>query len=496
MMMIMRATHIFILVFVLLGCSNTLHYTYPPPSEPMVTVELGTTVQEKEPLSTPPSETPEPQIKDKPNEQDTAIPLKNAPVKQDHQYDIAFEITPQVESWINRLSGKEKKHFQISLTRLDRIRPVMEEIFERHDIPKDLVYLCLVESGANAYAVSCSGATGYWQFIPDTAKRYGLQVNRLVDERKHLDKSTEAAAHYLKDLYAVFGDWLLAIAAYNAGEGAISRLMKSNQGVYTFWDISHSMTIKPETLDYVPKFIATVVLTKNREKYGLPMAKSSSKKPQYTPNTDDSPIYFDKMAQARDIIEESNTVLVTDNISPPSKDSRLKTTKTIDRGITHTVHKGDTLYFLAKKYDTTVNIIAHANGISPKKRLALGKVLTIPANNTKELQKQKQEQVHVVAKGDTLEGISKKYGTTAGDIKRANHLKDPRAIQPKKVLAIPRAKNVQASGKTTLYKVKKGDTIWGISRQFDVSQMDLRRWNRLTSAAQIKPGDNLTIYRR
>lgn len=494
MMMIMRATVIPILVFVLLGCSNTLHYTYPPPSEPMITVELGTTVQEKEPLSPPP---PEPQIQDKPQEQDSDIPLKNAPVKQDHQYDIAFEITPKVESWINRLSGKEKKHFQISLTRLDRIRPVMEEIFERHGIPKDLVYLCLVESGANPYAVSCSGATGYWQFIPDTAKRYGLQVNRWVDERKHLDKSTEAAAHYLKDLYAVFGDWLLAIAAYNAGEGAISRLMKSNQGVYTFWDISHSMTIKPETLDYVPKFIATVVLTKNREKYGLPMAEPSSKKPQYTPNADDSPIYFDKMAQARDIIEESNTVLVTDNIYPSSKGSRLKAAKTIDSGITYTVRKGDTLYFLAKKYATTVETIAHANGISPKKRLALGKVLTIPANNTEGLQKQKREQVHVVAKGDTLEGNTKKYGTTVGDIKRANHLKDHLAIQPKKVLAIPRAKNVQAASvKTTLYKVKKGDTIWGISRQFDVSQMDLRRWNRLTSAAQIKPGDNLTIYRR
>jgi membrane-bound lytic murein transglycosylase D len=494
MMMVMRATVIPILVFVLLGCSNTLHYTYPPPSEPMITVELGTTVQEKEPLSPP---LPEPQLQDKPQKQDTDIPLRNAPVKQDHQYDIAFEITPQVESWINRLSGKEKKHFQISLTRLDRIRPVMEEIFERHGIPKDLVYLCLVESGANPYAVSCSGATGYWQFIPDTAKRYGLQVNRLVDERKHLDRSTEAAAHYLKDLYAVFGDWLLAIAAYNAGEGAISRLMKSNQGVYTFWDISHSMTIKTETLDYVPKFIATVVLTKNREKYGLPMAEPSSKKSQYAPNADDSPIYFDKMAQARDIIEESNTVLVTDNISPSSKGSRLKAAKTIDSGITYTVRKGDTLYFLAKKYATTVETIAHANGISPKKRLALGKVLTIPANNTKGLQKQKREQVHVVAKGDTLEGNTKKYGTTVGDIKHANRLKDPRGIQPKKVLAIPRSKNVQAASvKTTLYKVKKGDTLWGISRQFDVSQMDLRRWNRLTSAAQIKPGDNLTIYRR
>lgn len=436
MMLIIRATLIFIPVFALLGCSNTLHYTYPPPSEPVITVELGTTVQEAEPSEQPPLETPEPQIQDKTQEQEKEIPHKKAPVEKSPQYDIAFEVTPQVGSWINRLSGKEKKHFQISLARLDRIRPVMEEIFARHGIPKDLVYLCLVESGANPYAVSCSGATGYWQFIPDTAKHYGLQVNRWVDERKHLEKSTEAAALYLKDLYAIFGDWLLAIAAYNAGEGAITRLMK-DKGVRTFWDISHTMTIKPETIDYVPKFIATVMITKNREKYGLPKLEPESIRPLYVPNTVDTPVYLGELRQAADILAESNTVLISDSISPSSKGSRLKAAKPTDSAITYTVRKGDTLYSLARKYSTTVD-----------------------------------------------------------DIKRANHLKDTRQIHPKTVLAIPSAKKAQASVRTTQYKVKKGDTIWGISRQFDVSTLDLRRWNRLRSTAQIKPGDELTIYHR
>ena len=148
-----------------------------------------------------------------------------------------------MQLWIERLSVKDRDAFKSSLTRLDKIRPTMERIFKQQGIPKDLVYLCLVESNANPHAVSSSGATGYWQFIPDTAKRYGLQVNRYVDERKHLEKSTHAAAQYLKYLYSIFGDWYLAIAAYNAGEGTLLRLMK-NHDVYTFWDINNSMDNK------------------------------------------------------------------------------------------------------------------------------------------------------------------------------------------------------------------------------------------------------------
>ncbi len=184
-------------------------------------------------------------------------------------YDFEFEMNERIEWWVQQYSGRYRQQFLIALARFDSVRPVMEEILVSQGLPRDLVYLSMVESSGKANAVSRTGATGYWQFMADTARHYGLKVDRWVDERRDLEKSTRAAARYLKNLHALFGDWLLASAAYNAGEGTINRIMKRNPKVSCFWDISHPMPIKTETLEYVPKFIATLILAKNRAQYGL-----------------------------------------------------------------------------------------------------------------------------------------------------------------------------------------------------------------------------------
>jgi len=502
----------------LLSCTNTLQYTYPPPSEapPVIITEMEK-VQEPKLSETPSQQTPEPPAADKPQEvqireeqSKISTPVLKAsveriqtlPVEPEPTYDIALRVTPQVKSCIDRFTGRDKKHFKVSLARMDKVRPVMEEIFDRKGIPRELVYLCLVESGANPCAVSRSGATGYWQFLPDTARKYGLQVNRRIDERKDLEKSTEAAAQYLKYLYSLFEDWPLAIAAYNAGEGAVQRIMKAND-VCTFWDISRDMSIKPETLDYVPKFLATVAITRNRDKYGLPEPEPSSMRPGHDRNAS-----FDRMARSSDMLQESisnpETELIADSLHPSARGSQLRSSQGRQSDMTrdsfiHTVHRGDTLYSIARKYSTTMDTIEQANGISREKSLSPGKVLIIPVEGAHETKQLRQEQTHTVAKGDTLEGISKKYGTSVDDIMQANRLKDARLIQPKMTLTIPAsssAKTSLTSPRATQYTVKKGDTLWGISRQFEVSAVELRRWNRLSQADRIKPGDELTIYNR
>ena len=452
-----RATLIYTFVFALLGCSHDLHSNYPPTHPPSQVLDLSSIQEPVTRKEQPPKEIDLPQIQEKSKEiipekmKDDELVQKKVKPQKKKSADSTYEINSIVQLWIDRLSVKDRDAFKSSLARLDKIRPTMERIFKQHGLPKDLVYLCLVESNANPHAVSSSGATGYWQFIPDTAKKYGLQMNKYVDERKHLEKSTHAAAQYLKYLFSIFGDWYLAIAAYNAGEGTLIRLMK-NHDVYTFWDINNSMTIKPETIDYVPKYIATVIIAKNRNTYGLP-----NPLPGTVPGAEDSPEYMDSFVKSggglNGALSENNPDFITDTQSVSIKnggdklrkkplksskkgiDTRSATSVESDTCLNHTVHAGDTLYSLARKYSSSVNAIAKANRISPEQCLKLGKTLIIPSAQSK--------QAHV---------------------------------------------------KPTKYKVKKGDTLWGISKQFDVSTMDILRWNQLASTAQIKPGDKLTIY--
>jgi membrane-bound lytic murein transglycosylase D len=310
-----RAIIPFSLLFVLMGCSHALHYNYPPPHPTGQVLDLSSTQDPETQAEQPLTDATEPQPLEITTETTEATsqpyqpvpeePSRDKPVqtgltdKKDPGRDADHKVNPQVRYWMDRLSGRDRKTFQGQLARLDKIRPAMEQIFAQHDLPKELVYLCLVESGANPHAVSCSGATGYWQFIPDTAKKFGLQVNKYVDERKNLEKSTRAAALYLKHLYAIFGDWYLAIAAYNAGEGSVMRLMKNN-GVKTFWDIDTSMAIKPETIEYVPKYIATVVLAGNPAAYGLPSYGPSS---PVIPKTADDPGYVKRISRTGRTIE-------------------------------------------------------------------------------------------------------------------------------------------------------------------------------------------------
>jgi membrane-bound lytic murein transglycosylase D len=391
------------------------------------------------------------------------------------------EINPSVQAWIERLSVKDRSAFKSSLSRLDKIRPTMEGIFKQYGFPKDMVYLCLVESNANpALPYHALGATGYWQFYsPDTAKRYGLQVNRYVDERKHLEKSTHAAAQYLKHLYSIFGDWYQPIAAYNAGEWTIIRLMK-NHGINTYWDINRSMDIKSETIDYVPKYIATVVLANNREAYGLPDP------PQETgsgmPEGVDSPEYMSNIARSYGGIGPYATNkpdFITDAIPISSREkSRKAATASSKKGhaaqsdtdddpheyITHTVRKGDTLYSLARKYSSSVNAIAGANRISPKKGLPIGKTIIIPEGPDQVASKvsSKKRRIHTVASGETLKGISGDYGVSVEDIISANDLKDPALIQPGSTLVIPASKNKHAHANQQIQRFKRGHPLGNI----------------------------------
>ncbi len=558
----------FLFLFVLgvvLGCSFTQQEIPPPqgsPPEPgsqalfqslkpILAIHFGI----PEALAKPVAKTEELDLKKPAGDVEDA---QLSPLEQSDLHDLDFEMNNRIQWWVKRYTGPLKKHFRAELAQFDTVRPTMEKIFASYGIPKDLVYLCMIESGGRPNAVSPAGATGYWQFTAGTAKTYKLTVNSWVDERRDMIKSTHAAAKYLKALYGIFNDWLLAGAAYNAGEGNLYRIMRSHPEINTFWDISHHMPIKHETLDYIPKLIATIVLAKNRAYYGLNEADGTKSTVDYETVRVPSLTQLEEIAKVLGVPSKEICLLNAELVrkcTPPSENGhelkvprgtsetvveyvKAKSSRssrdtarekkkegppdTADEGgeaadnavetaadATHTVKKGDTLYRIAKNNSVTVKELMQANGLEEGQGLSIGQELVIPRGDkagkgrkettetreAKDPEKSTKSRTHVVEKGDTLKAVALRYDTTVDALMEANDIRNARTIQPGMVLKVP-AKGLKPSPRPVQYTVKKGDTLWGISKRFDVSIEDVRKWNKLKPTASIQPGDELTIRRQ
>jgi membrane-bound lytic murein transglycosylase D len=174
-----------------------------------------------------------------------------------------------VRDHIRYLVNERRQFLLNSYRKSYKYIPMIREEFERQGIPADLAYMALIESGFNPSALSHVGARGMWQFMPETARRFGLEVSEALDERLDPRKATEAAARYLKVLYAQFGNWPLAVAAYNCGENRVSKAMKRH-GARSFWELVQHKALPLETRKYVPSIIAVTLISRDMERYGLP----------------------------------------------------------------------------------------------------------------------------------------------------------------------------------------------------------------------------------
>ncbi len=183
-------------------------------------------------------------------------------------FDIPISINSRVEYWIDYFCGRGRGYFAKYLERSEFFIPYIAPILKQKGMPEDLVYLAMIESGFNNLARSHAKAVGPWQFISATGRRYGLNVNWWIDERRDIHKSTLAAVGYLKDLYSLFRSWELAAAAYNAGEAKVARAVRQF-GSKDFWVIARHRFLKPETRDYVPKIMAAAIIAKNRGQFGF-----------------------------------------------------------------------------------------------------------------------------------------------------------------------------------------------------------------------------------
>lgn len=372
---------------------------------------------------------------------------------------------PKVKAWLEYFTGRDRERFQRFLSRGQTYRKVIEDVLLANDLPAELYYLALIESGYQNHAVSSAKATGVWQFMPATARGYGLQVDRFVDERRDPIRSTEAAAKYLRDLFNIFGSWPLAVAAYNAGEYRIIRaIVKSKTRDY--WTLVKLKAIPSETADYVPKIMAAALAGADPDRYGL--------------KTEEVEIYPD--LEAVEIPSPIALIEITKSANLSLEKLRavnphLRGSETPANGKTYEV-------WLPKENATLIKEALPALASLVANRKVVSRTIAVARPSTNKTS-------HRVRAGENLSMLARRYGTTVRYLKQVISLKSEQ-IRPGQALRIT-SKTYQAE-RSVRYRVKRGESLMRIARRFGVTVKQIKTENSLRRD-QIIPGQTLVIRR-
>jgi len=359
----------------------------------------------------------------------------------------------RVQKWLDYFTGKGRKDMQRWLSRAPRYRPMVDRMLEAEGLPRELFYLAVIESGLNPNAYSRAHAAGMWQFISSRARMYGLKVDWWVDERRDPETATRAACTYLKELYARFGSWELALAGYNSGEGRVERAQRKRPSCPDYW----CLDLPRETENFVPKFMAALMIGSNPEEYG------------FTPATSAQPLDYDTI-EVRDAVD----LQVIADATGTTYEEIKRLNPALRRWCTP---PGDSSTRVHVPTGTGRVCLAAIDAIAPEDRVTWRR--------------------HRVSRGETLSGIAKAYGTSISAITSVNDIRNPHRIRCGSYIVIPigpGSDNVYAdSGGTISYRVRRGDTITSIARKHGKSTRDVLRWNGLGWNSRIYPGDVVTI---
>lgn len=377
-----------------------------------------------------------------------------------------FVFNPYVRNFIQLYAGRRRELTERVMGLSELYFPFFEEQLDKHNLPLELKYLAVIESALNPVARSRAGAGGLWQFMYGTGKMYGLKVNSYVDERNDVIKSTIAACEHLGDLYRIYGDWSLALAAYNAGPGNVNRAIRRAGGVKNFWLIRPYLP--RETQNYVPAFIAVAYVMEHAEDHNLyPMA------PLYT-HLDIDTIHVNK---------QLGLVTLSEVLNIPLEHLRYLNPAFRQNVIPHNPENPYVLR-LPKSYTGTflANEDAIYNHKSPEQI------------RQEQLASRVQETtIHVVRSGEVLGSIATRYGTTVREIQQLNNLKG-HIIRPGQRLIVkaPPTTNVAVQTTSNTHVVRSGETLSVIADRYRVSINNLKDWNKL-SDTKIFPGQNLIV---
>ncbi|MDZ7831021.1 MAG: LysM peptidoglycan-binding domain-containing protein [Desulfobacterales bacterium] len=406
--------------------------------------------------------------------------------------------------------GRGRQFFINSYKRSGRYRPYILEALEEEGLPEELSWLPLVESGFKVRALSRARALGLWQFITSTGYKFGLERNQYIDERLDPYKSTHAAIAYLKELHSIFGDWTTCLAAYNCGENRVLRTIKNQNINYldNFWDLYR--LLPGETARYVPKFMATLHIIDNLEKYN--MADIELDPPvRYETVSIKKQAYLKDIAEAigtkKDVLLDLNPelrykLLPEDKyalkIPPGRKDTLLaklehipEFTQTAPGIVYHRVRPGETLSTIASRYHTTVKQIAFYNNIRSTNYIVAGKILKIPQSSKiggGSAEAKLKIITYKVRRGDSLWTLAKRYHTTTRKIQELNDLKSVN-LQIGQTLKIPSGYEYSMN----VYRVKSGDSPIKIAKRHDMDLDYFLKVNNLTQKSMIYPGQKVFV---
>lgn len=452
---------------------------------------------------------------------------RNFAVNGNHKA-IPMEMNSHIQAEIDLFTtGIEKNFFRESLKRSGSFRPQILEMLKQAGLPEELSWLPLIESGFKVNALSSARALGLWQFIPSTGYKFGLKRDLFVDERLDPVKSTEAAIAYLKELHQMFGDWTTVLAAYNCGEGRVLRIIRDQNVNYldNFWDLYERLP--RETARYVPRFLATLHVLSNPEKYGLDKVDLESPWKYET-------VSIAKQAHLKDIAKElcidadalkqinpelrynilpPYTYLLK---APPGKTEELLAkidsipVSTAGQHVSydyqnHRIKRGETLSVISKRYRVSVQSLMRANNMR-KPVLIAGKMLKIPGYQGRSSitestthqakytpQKKELPSTHIVKSGESLLIIANRYNTTVKNIQELNNLNTIN-LHIGQVLFVQKLSGYNETNTVKKkYRVKSGDNLFRISQNHNMPLDRLLRINKLTPKSKIHAGQYIYV---